>query len=117
MITERTVPDAEPIRDRGYWARQSLIDGTDWQSLHEAALAVLRQLDAWDPTSFRQLCAEADRQRDRRRAAWSAAGRCINSLAPRKALKTFLKWCDQHDVVRADAMFVFEAIVDKELAK
>ena len=29
--------------DRAWWARQSLIDGTDWQSIGEAALAVLRQ--------------------------------------------------------------------------
>jgi hypothetical protein len=111
--------------DREWWARQSLIDRTDWQSIGEAAAALLATvglqlapIDNWDPTDFRRLCDEADRRRRRMpQVVWSVAGRCINRLPPRKALKTFLSWCDQHDVARADAMSVFEAIIDKELAK
>jgi hypothetical protein len=116
---------AEPIHDREWWAKEAARAGTDWPGVVDSAhtlLAIagltLAPLDTWDPASFRQLCAEADRT-DRRapRAVWSAASRCINRLPPRKALETFLKWCDRRDVVRTDAMFVFEAIVDKELAK
>ncbi len=130
MIVEDTIPlgiaaSAEPIHDREWWAKEAAGQGSDWSGVIDSAYTLLAiagltlaPIDAWDPASFRQLCIEADR-RDRRapREVWSAAGRCINRLPPRKALKTFLRWCDRHDVVRADAVFVFEAIVDKELAK
>jgi hypothetical protein len=33
---------------REWWARQSLVDGTDWQSIGEAVLAVLRQHGFFD---------------------------------------------------------------------
>jgi hypothetical protein len=70
---------------------------------------------------FCRACGEADQRRQNNpqptKQIWQAAGRCIRRYRGRKALNTFLKWCDQHDVVRTDAMFVFETIVDKELAK
>jgi hypothetical protein len=114
------------VRDREWWAKEATRIGSDWAGVVNSAhtlLAItgltLAPIDDWGAASFRQLCAEADRtdRRAPRGAVWSAAGRCINRFPPRKALKTFLKWCDQHEVVRTDAMFVFEAIVDKELAK
>ena len=129
MIVEDMVPlapaTADIGHDRAWWAVESARLGSDWPGVIDGAhtlLAIagltLAPLDAWDPTSFRQLCAEADRTECRApRAVWSTAGRCINRLPPRKALATFLKWCDRHDVAQTDAMFVFEAIVDKELAK
>jgi hypothetical protein len=131
MIVESTIPlapaDSQDIgHDREWWAKESARVGSNWPGVLDGAhtlLAIaglmLAPIDAWDDlASFRQLCAEADRK-DRRapRAVWSAAGRCINRFPPHKALKTFLRWCNQHDVARADAMFVFEAIIDKELAK
>ncbi len=127
MIVDLLAPAAitDIGHDRAWWEKEAARLGTDWPGVIDSAhilLAIagltLAPIDAWGPASFRQLCAEADRT-DRRapRAVWSAAGRCINRLPPGKALKTFLKWCDQHNVVRTDAMFVFEAIVDKELAK
>jgi hypothetical protein len=130
MIVESTIPlapaDSQDIgHDREWWAKESARVGSNWPGVLDGAhtlLAIagltLAPIDDWGPASFRQLCAEADRK-DRRapRAVWSAAGRCINRLPPRKALKTFLRWCDQHDVARADALPIFQAIVDKELAR
>ena len=46
-----------------------------------------------------------------------AAGQCIRRKAPRDGLRTFLEWCDRHDVSRADALSIFKIIVDRELAR
>jgi hypothetical protein len=63
---------AADIHDREWWARQSVIDRTDWQSIGEAAAALLAAvglrlvpIDDWDPTDFRRPCDEADRRRQR----------------------------------------------------
>jgi hypothetical protein len=48
---------------------------------------------------------------------WRAAGKCVSGKAPHDALRTFLKWCDQHNVRRGDALPIFKTLVDKELAK
>jgi hypothetical protein len=131
MIVEDMVPLAPAAvtgigHDGEWWAKEAARVGSDWPGVIDSAhilLAVagltLAPIDAWDDlASFRQLCAEADRTYRRApQTVWSAAGRCINPLPPRKAFKTFLRWCDQRDIARADAMFVFEAIIDKELAK
>jgi hypothetical protein len=110
---------------------------TDWPAVLDGSRALLAIAgltlvpldDAYCPTCgcnpcvnvhFCRACREADRRQNNpqpTKQIWQAAGRCIRRYRGRKALKTFLKWCDQHDVVRTDAMFVFETIVDKELRK
>jgi hypothetical protein len=40
--TDSPSPTTDIGHDREWWARQSLIDGTDWQSIGEAVFAVLR---------------------------------------------------------------------------
>src|SRR5262245_22876358 len=46
-----------------------------------------------------------------------AAGRCIRRETPAAALRTFLQWCDYRGIERRNGLRVFEAIIDKEIAK
>ena len=90
MIVEDTIPlapaTADIGHDREWWAVESARLGSDWPGVIRTAVDMLAIAgltlappDAWEPATFRQLCAEADRT-DRRapRAVWSTAGRCIN---------------------------------------
>jgi hypothetical protein len=54
---------------REQWAEQSIIDGSDWQSLGRAALDVLIAAGVVElgPSTFEIACERADRQRGRRR--------------------------------------------------
>jgi hypothetical protein len=55
---------------REQWAEQSIIDGTDWQTLTQAALNVLvaAGIVELEPSTFEIACERADRERSRRRA-------------------------------------------------
>jgi hypothetical protein len=77
--------------DRAWWARQSLTDGTDWHSIGEAALAVLRQhgfldaqqgegpkaqqSEAWLAPSWREAAVDYQKNRAGRPAAEIEPGR------------------------------------------
>jgi hypothetical protein len=85
-------------------------------------------LGAWQAPSWREAAIEyhkdhpaslplTDKLATSEREIWRAAGRCVRRVKPHDGLKAFLGWCDRHGVSRGDALPIFNAIVDKELAK
>jgi hypothetical protein len=110
---------------------------TDWPAVLDAARALLAMagltlipLDAYcatcgcDPCvniDFCRACREADdrkRQNPSTKQIWQAAGRCIRRDPGRKALEHFRQWHAANcSVPLAEAMRIFETIVDKELGR
>ena len=110
---------------------------TDWPAVLDGArllLAIagltLMPLDACCVTcgcnaciniDFCRACREADdrkRQNLSTKQVWQAAGRCIRRHRGRKALEHFRQWHATHCCIPfAEAMRIFETIVDKELAR
>jgi len=71
-----------------------------------ATLFHLARLGGWRPSPT-----------EIQRETWRAAGRCIRRETPAVALRLFLEWADYKGVERCTALRIFEAIVDKEIAR
>jgi hypothetical protein len=98
---------------------QHMLNSTDWK---EVACA------AWEAPSWREAALYYHKNRLTspqpseqllmpEREIWRAAGHCIRRKAAHDALRTFLRWCDRRGVSRHDGLPIFQAIVDKELAR
>jgi hypothetical protein len=64
--SEGTLPPiaAEPIRDRAWWAEETVRVGTDWPSVVATALGMLSMAGLIAvPSPFQQACEQADRRR------------------------------------------------------
>ena len=125
--------------DREWWADEAARVGGDWLGVIDSAhtlLAIARLTlapldDAYCLTCgsnpcvnvhFCRACREADQRRQNNpqptKQIWQAAGRCIRRYRGRKALEHFREWHAAHcSVPLAEAMRIFEMIVDKELAR
>src|SRR5262245_36160981 len=91
-------------------------DPIDWKQV---------ALEAWQAPSWREAAVDYHKNRPvlpsvkpkANPEIWRAAGRYISRKTPRDALRMLLKWCDRRGISQREALPVFKAIVDKELAK
>jgi hypothetical protein len=103
-------PARNSLSPSDHW-KQVALEAWQAQSWREAAIEYHKSRSPSLPTSSAHRPSEADRE------VWQAAGRYVSRKSPHDALRTFLKWCDRRGVSRAEALPIFEIIVDKELAK
>jgi hypothetical protein len=99
--------------------RNSELSPTDWKEVARAA---------WEAPSWREAALDYHKNRPTspqpserllisEREIWRAAGQFIRRKAAHDALRTFLRWCQRRGVSRHDGLPIFQAIVDKELAR